>query len=421
MRKIRFIIVGLGNRGVGCFAKGLLGLPGKGRPEFAERAEITALVDSNPLRGKAMAAELKLAVPVCGDIASAQRAAPADWAIITTIDRTHCEVVIAALEAGLNVVVDKPLATSAWECDQVIAAMLRTGREVRVGHNMRYSDWALATAKLVRGGRIGRVVSVEAAEILDLSHGGDYFHRWHSEFRNSAGLMSHKCCHQLDIINWILDDEPVAVSAQGGRSFYVERPDLQHGERCLDCGIKAQCPHRFDMDKWDGVYRRMYREAEPADGYVRDRCVFSERHTINDHENVLIRYRRGTLASFTLVTFAPREYSYFNFTGTLGRIETGHDPVTRKAYLRIFGADGSLESPTFAVDTVEHEHGHGGADMRLIADILGLPGSEPLQRAVPEEARRAVLIADLAARSIAASGRPVKAEEAGRDFPPAPR
>ena len=413
--KTRFVIAGTGNRGLGCFAKGLLGWPTKGLPEFVERAELAALVDTNLTRGRACAREVKLPeLPVHRSVSAAQRQVHADWCIVTTPDYTHRAVVVEALEAGLNVLVDKPLATSAWECDQILEAMERTGRQVLVGHNLRYHDWTLRGAQLVREGAIGEVLHVEAGEVLSYNHGGDYFHRWHSDFSRSAGLLTHKCCHHLDVLSWMLDDEPVEVSAWGARSFYRERSDLAHGQRCTECAIAGECPHFYDMDKWDGVHRRIYKDAEAEDGYLRDRCVFSDRHTINDHETLNVRYAKGTLVSFTMVAFAPQEYWYFYLTGSRGRLEL----QGRKPRLRLYRADGAVEEGEFARE--RGEHGHGGSDVKLIADILGLPGSHPLQRARPAEARRAVLIADMANRSIAAGGRCVRAEEAGKDFPPAP-
>ena len=411
--KTRFVIAGTGNRGLGCFAKGLLGWPTKGRPEFPQRADLVALVDANQSRARMCAAELKQPdLPVFRSVAEAQRLAPADWCIVTTPDFSHRDVVVEALEAGLHVLVDKPLATSAWECDQILAAMRATGRQVVVGHNMRYNAAVLKTAQLVRGGAIGEVLQVEAGEVLDTHHGGDYFHRWHSDFSKSCGLLTHKCCHHLDALCWMLDDDPVDVAAWGARTFYRPRPDLDHGERCSDCRIAATCPSAFEMDKWDGVHRRIYRDCEAEDGYVRDRCVWSDRHTVNDHEVLNIRFAKGTLATFTCLTFAPKEYSYFYLTGRTGRLELRGNSLTW------YHEDGTVEDVTFA--TEGGEHAHGGADICLIADILGLPGSLPLQRAHPAEARRAVLIADLANRSIAAAGRPVHCSEAGRDRPPAP-
>ena len=188
MNKTRFTVLGLGNRGLGCFAKGLISFPGKGPPAFAERGDLVSLVDTNLTRAHAATKELKLPdLPVFTNVAEAQQKAPADWCIVTTPDFTHVEVVVQALEAGLNVVVDKPLATSVWECDTIISAMNSTGRKVVVGHNMRYVDWTLKAAKMVRAGQIGKVLTVEAAEVLDFHHGGSYFQRWHSA-RNRLGL-----------------------------------------------------------------------------------------------------------------------------------------------------------------------------------------------------------------------------------------
>lgn len=419
--KIRFIVAGTGNRGVGCFAKGLLGFAGKGLPEFPEHAELVALVDTNLTRARAAARELlRSDIPVFRSIREAQRAAPADWCIVTTTDCTHRDVVVEALDAGLNVLVDKPLATSVMECDQIIAAAARTGKEVIVGHNMRYQPWTLKAAKLVREGVIGKVISVEAAEVLSYSHGGDYFHRWHSDFSKSAGLANHKCCHHLDILCWIINDDPVEVASQGGRSFYRPRPDLPHGTRCGDCAITASCPHYFDMDKWDGVYRRLYKETEGEGGYIRDLCVFSDRHTVYDHQSFQIRFASGILAVFTLVTFSPTEGCYFYITGTQGRLELGENIADHKPYLRLIDATGKTTHFVVSKDESEHEHGHGEADIRLIADRLGLGDSDPLQKASTTEARRAVLIADLSSRSVAAGGIPVTPDAAGHDFPPPP-
>ena len=417
--KKRFIIVGTGNRGINCWGKGLRNVGNRGWSQFPEQAEVVALVDKNPARGRAGAAEIGLPnLPVLPSVTEAQKAAGADWCIVTTPDRAHCQTVVEALEAGLNVLVDKPLATSAWECDQIIAASKRAGKQVIVGHNMRYGPVPMAAVKLMRQKVIGEVLHVEAAEVLDYWHGGDYFHRWHSDFSKSAGLMNHKCCHHLDVLCWLLDDEPAEVSAWGTRSYYREHPELNHGERCSNCPISAECPHYFDMGLSQGMYRRMYQEAEKNDGYVRDLCVFSERHTINDHEMAHIRFAKGAIASFSLVTFAPREHWYFHLTGTKGRLEIGSTSTDRKPFVRLIGLDGSVQE--IATESRQGEGGHGGSDMRLMANVLGIGEIDPLQRATPQEARRAVMIADLCARSIAAGGRAVKAEEAGKDYPPAP-
>ncbi|MFC1582568.1 Gfo/Idh/MocA family protein [Planctomycetota bacterium] len=421
-QKLRFIMVGLGNRNLGCFAKGLLGFPTKGFPEFREKSEIVALVDPNRSRAQAANTELKQDYPIYPSVEAAAAEVQADWAIITTPDFTHGNVAVAALDCGLNIVIDKPLATSVWECNRIIEARDRNKKQVIVGHNYRYHAYTLAAARLVREGAIGKVLQVEAAEVLSYSHGGDYFHRWHSEFNKSAGLMNHKCCHFIDLINWIIDDSPVGVNAMGDRTFYVPRPDMKHGDRCSECEIGKDCPHFVDMEIWDGIRRKMYIESEHEDGYKRDLCVFTDRHSINDREVLNLRYKSGITASFSMVTFNPTEYNYFFFTGTEGRLELGRDSKEHKSYLRHIKADGTVEDLEF---DIEHgEHGHGGADVKLLASILGMEDIageiDPLQVATAEQARDAVAVADMAARSIADGGRYIGVEETGKDYPPSP-
>ena len=439
-QKQRFIIVGLGNRGRDTFARGLLGFPHRGLPEFTERAEIVAFVDSNPERARVANEVLKTDFPVFASVEETAAKHEADWALIMTSDGTHADVSEAALDAGMNVVIDKPLATSVWECNRIIEAGRRNDRQVIVGHNSRYNEHFLTVAKLVRSGAIGRVQQIEAAEVLDFDHGGSYFHRWHSEFDKSAGLMNHKCCHYLDIINWVIQDHPIGVSAMGDRTYYVPRPDLNHAERCRDCPIAAECPHYCDLEANEQRYKRMYADVEHVDGYIRDACVFTDRHSINDREVLNIRYAGGATASFSMIAYAPREYSYFYFTGTEGRIECdtrfepGEEPEAAPyggAEMGFFGREGKREVRRHHKDgSVEyipvkklHEgFGHGGADVKLLASLLDVevPGVDPIQRASAEQARDAVAVADMAARSIAAQSRYVSIEETGDDFPPTP-
>ncbi len=183
----------------------------------------------------------------------------------------------------------------------------------------------------------------------------------------------------------------------------------------------------------------MYVDVEHVDGYIRDACVFSNRNSINDHEVLNIRYAGGALCSFSLLTFAPREYNYYYFTGTEGRLEYSvvFEPETKletakggaemgffanegKPQIRLLHKDGKVEFVN--VRQMHKGFGHGGADLKLVGSILGVPveGIDPIQRATPEQARNAVAISDMAARSIAAGGRTVKIEETGRDFPPTP-
>jgi predicted dehydrogenase len=437
IKKKRFVIVGAGGRGLPTFAKGLLGWPDKGWEEFVGRATVCGVMDSNIERCKVTIEELRrrpmpYEIPMFDDLGKAIDATKPDWAIICVPDRAHLEVCLLCLSKGVNLWVEKPLATSVWECDRILVAAKKRKLDVRVAHNYRHYRWIAMAEKMLKEGKIGKILSFRVGEILGDGHGGDYFHRWHSDFDVSAGMLNHKACHHFDIIFWLMKDSPVCAQAMGSRALYMPRKDIAHGKRCSECKLLRKCPHAIDMDVWDGIYRRMYIDAEKVDGYIRDKCVFSDRHTIYDNYSVNFTMKSGVIGNYILTNYGPREYVFFEFVGTNGSLEAGQDALTKKEYLRIVRQrkspdDGILaggaEAEEISFDDEGGMHGHGGADVRMLASFLGYKDGisvDPKILATGEEAKFAVLAADMANRSLAKKGIPIWAKDTGKDFPPAP-
>lgn len=93
-----------------------------------------------------------------------------DLAVVATSNRFHLPLAEAALEAGLPVVVDKPLAASAAEARRLIAAARRCGRMLTVFQNRRWDGDFLTLRRLVEDGALGRVRRLESR-----------FERWRPE------------------------------------------------------------------------------------------------------------------------------------------------------------------------------------------------------------------------------------------------
>ena len=85
-----------------------------------------------------------------------------------------------ALEAGIDVVTEKPMATTAEDCRRILDAEARTGRRVDVAFNYRFAPTSRKIRELLASGRIGEVTSVDFHWYLDTVHGADYFRRWHA-------------------------------------------------------------------------------------------------------------------------------------------------------------------------------------------------------------------------------------------------
>lgn len=120
----------------------------------APLAQVVALCDVDPVRGREVAD--RFAVPnTYSDVATMLAAEQPDIVDICTPPRTHAAIAIQGMEAGAHVLVEKPMAMSVEECDEIIAVSERTRRSVCVGHSdLFYPSFDRLRAK-VREGAIG--------------------------------------------------------------------------------------------------------------------------------------------------------------------------------------------------------------------------------------------------------------------------
>jgi len=372
-----------------------------------------------------------------------------DAVIVTSPDATHHHYAVAALNAGRDVVVEKPLTTTETGARAIADAVSTSGGLVLVTFNYRYSPRNGELRRLIAAGAIGDVTSVHFEWVLDTVHGADYFRRWHRDKANSGGLLVHKASHHFDLVNWWLDDVPETVFALGSLSFYGAGNAARRGlgprpERSTGWPGAATDPFALDLAA-DDTLRRLYLEAEPDDGYLRDRDVFTSGITIEDNLSVLVGYRSGTTLTYSLNAHSPWEGYRVAVNGTAGRAELD---VVERGHVLPAGAAGmvgrpavdpsvSPDDPSAATAANPRPAGarlrlqrhwslaqdlpipdgdgpHGGGDNLLLDDIfLPTPAPDPLRRrAGLLDGLRASGIGIAANRSLD-TGRPVHLAESG--------
>jgi len=374
MKKTRYALAGASGRGWGMYAKPLAG-------EYSGAAEIVGIYDVNHKRSEIVKRDVNGEFPVCRDFDEMLEAGRPDVVIITTVDRFHHEYAIRAMEFGCDVIVEKPMTIDAEKCNEMMACEKRTGKTITVTFNYRYTPFATRVKQLVHEGLIGEVFSVHFEWMLDTRHGADYFRRWHRLKENSGGLLVHKATHHFDFANWAIDDEPEAVSAFGTRRFYGLTRE-KRGERCMNCRYKKECEFYFNLD--EGSMSEFYLGAEDIDGYIRDRCVFDPAINIEDSMNVLVKYVKGAAMSYSLTAHSPYEGYKLVINGSGGRIEadnyhgsvgpfTDTDEPTRLRLYNRLGEEVKMKQPRAEGD-------HGGGDKRLLEDLFGVKGPDPLGR-----------------------------------------
>lgn len=348
-----------------------------------------------------------------------------DAVIVTSVDRTHHTYIIRAMELGCDVVTEKPMTVDEKKCQDILDAVERTGRNVRVTFNYRYAPHHTKARELIEDGAIGKITSVHFEWLLNTQHGADYFRRWHRDKRNSGGLLVHKSTHHFDLVNFWIGSEPDTVFAFGDLLFYGKENAEQRGvtkfyDRATGNPNAKDDPFALPLDGNDNL-KALYLDAEHEDGYQRDQSVFGDGISIEDTMGVLVRYKNNAILTYSLNAYLPWEGYRIAFNGTKGRIEM---TIVEQSYVNSGGEkseEGALKDrsitvfPIFAapyeVDVEEGEGGHGGGDPVLLNDIFGVPAEDRFKRAANHiDGAKSILTGIAANRSIR-TGQAVRVDE----------
>ena len=432
-RLTSYAVIGLGGR-----SRMYLEAVGK---TFSETSRLVALCDSNVGRLD-LAASLPYVQPHSprlysdNDFERMIEETKPDAVIVVCQDSSHDTYICRAMELGCDVVTEKPMTIDADRAQRILDTQKRTGRNVRVTFNYRYSPPRTQVKDLLMSGVIGDILSVDFQWMLDTVHGADYFRRWHRNKRNSGGLLVHKSTHHFDLVNWWLSAMPEEVVATGHRRFATpetaQRLGLNNpGPRCTVCADRHACPFFLDLAGNEEL-NVLYSLQESHDGYQRDRCVFSPDIDIEDSMQALVNYDNGVTLKYSLNTFCAWEGYAIQFNGTKGRLEhkceetvyiNGDGTVPgalnkEGTVIRIY----PTRQPAYEVPVWTAEGGHGGGDDLMLRDLFAPEGHDKYLRAADHRGGAASILCGIAANLSIAEGGWVKTGEVlhGLDRPDYP-
>jgi predicted dehydrogenase len=328
------------------------------------------------------------------------------------------------MELGCDAITEKPMTIDVEKTRAIFDAIERTGRQLRVSFNYRYSPAYTRLRDIIMRGTIGRPLSVDFSWLLNTYHGADYFRRWHREKHNSGGLMVHKATHHFDLVNWWIDSYPSEVFAFGDLMFYGRDNAEARGEKYTYTRYTGEPDAKDDpalfpiaMSRCAG-YIRMFE----AERYIRDKNVFENRSP-RGHDGCHGRYQNGVILSYCLIAYSPWEGLRIAITGTKGRVEldviesagglsgqsknrdigASKGPF-KKTEIRVypmFGTGHIVEIPKAA-------GGHGGADPMLLEQIFAPnPPDDPYHRTASHIDGAASIMLGIAANQSMATRQPV--------------
>lgn len=407
---------------------------------FAENNELVGLCDLSPTR---MAYYNRQIVEATGHGVPAYPAGEfdrmidetrPDVVIVTSMDSTHHEYIVRAMQRGCDAITEKPMTIDAPKARAIFDAIAATGKTLRVTFNYRYAPLTTKVRELIVQGVVGRPLHVNFQWVLDTSHGADYFRRWHREKDKSGGLLVHKATHHFDIVNWWIESVPADVYAMGDLMFYGRAAAARRGEsyayaRYTGEASARQDPFSLFLDR-DETLRALYLDAEQDSGYLRDRNVFGDNVTIEDTMSITARYRNQVILTYSLIAYSPWEGYRVAITGDKGRLELEViDPVARvfvAGQEETVAHDAAIEAefagtrlrvyPMFgrpyAVEIPVAEGGHGGGDMVMLEQLFApVPPPDPFNRAASHIDGAASILMGIAANQSMATGLPVHVDD----------
>ncbi len=361
----RLVIVGAGQRCYNMFAKNLI-------KSFSDKVEMVGIYDPNVKRSEYFRDTINPNMKVYKDFDLMLDELKPDSVLVTTVDAYHHEFIIRALDRGYNVYSEKPITMDEEKCFAIREAEKRSGKSVKVTFNCRFMPYFTKIKEVLKSGVIGKVLSINYEYVLNTRHGGDYFKRWHRFLGISGGMMVHKSTHHFDIVNWLLEDDPESVSAQGAR-LYFGNEDRPHGERCSTCPYANTC-ESYENLLAEPELKALYFDNESEDGYMRDHCAFKGDTDIYDSMSVAVKYKKGTLLTYSLNLFSTNEGYNINFIGEKGRIEASTLNGLDKYKLIVRHRDGQVDEITFP----KVPGSHAGADDRMLSMMFCGVTDDPL-------------------------------------------
>lgn len=138
-----------------------------------------------------------------------------DAVFICTPNKFHAEMSIAALNAGVHVFCEKPMAINSQECDQMIEAAKAAEKLLAIGYHYRFTDAAITAKRAIDEGVVGDplVTRVKAMRRRKVPGWGVFTNK----LLQGGGSLIDYGCHLLDLSLWLLNDaKPVEVT---GRTY----------------------------------------------------------------------------------------------------------------------------------------------------------------------------------------------------------
>jgi predicted dehydrogenase len=414
---IQILLFGAGNRGASVYGRYGLAHP--------DQIQFVAVAEPNPVRREQFASAHH--IPVERQFKTWQEALAdgkiADAVLNATQDEMHHDSALAAIQAGYDMLLEKPIAPSLEATLDIVQTAEASGKLLMICHVLRYTEFFQKVYQILNSGQLGQVVHIAQSENVS------YYHMAHSYVRGnwrnatlSAPMILAKCCHDLDLLYWFLSEKAARLSSTGNLRHFVEANAPQGApKRCTDgCPAAETCPfyapriyiqslpikaavarsdraviraigkialHRPNLarllgklappvqmlSEYSGWPRSTITEFPESDKAVYEalgegpygRCVYRCDNDVVDHQIVNLSFPSGITTSLTMHGHSHEESRTLRVDGSQATLlgKFAYSQAWLEIHPHFPGAE--LERFTFPTE-VDQTSGHGGGDAGLM-------------------------------------------------------
>ena len=366
-----------------------------------EKLKIVGIADPNPFRCEKARKMFGFSDENCFSSADELAAVPkfADAIINGTMDHQHVETAIPLLKKGYDMLLEKPFAVSLEEMERLVRVVEENGNRVMICHVLRYTPFYLAIKERVLAGEIGDIISINTFEHVSYHHASTSYVRgkWGNSDNCKTSMLLAKCCHDLDIMMWMMGkDTPKTVSSCG--SIFQFKPEMAPegaGTKCLvDCPHVDTClysakriyidhPDRWEFYVWSALEDKENATIEDKINLLKGdspygKCIYKSGNNVVDHQSVMVNFASGATGTHNMIGGAARPLRRIEIVGTKGEIwgEFEHNDIH---VLRINPDPGKeFDEEVIDLSAFCEGGGHGGGDLGLAEDFVNyVRGEEP--------------------------------------------
>lgn len=310
--------------------------------------------------------------------------------VVATLDAAHVHHALKALSLGYDLLLEKPIACTQEDCERIYEAAKANGRRVFVCHVLRYAPFFYAIKQALDTGVYGKVVNINLTEnVAWVNYSHSYVRgNWHDTKETSPTIIA-KCCHDLDILNWLIGEEADSVSSIGCASYFAPKNAPQGaGKDCYHCSAAADCIYNCEKFYWEryaakgnyswpvnvvyfGEERSHERVTEALKNSRYSQCVFTAEHDTVDHQLVNLSYKSGVTAHLTMTAFSDEDGREIHVHCEKGDIYGNmRENVLHMNVFSTHSTERKLVDLSKDSGLALGMLGHGGGDQKMIRGIV---------------------------------------------------